>query len=282
MRADRPSSTATLIAAATVLLARDPRLRHLVPAGAAEICARCLTRPWLMATQMRWLVWAAERATIPGLMLHFMLRKRWIEAAVRGALGRGCRQVVVLGAGFDTLAARLAPQFPAVRFLEIDHPATQAVKRAAVERRNLPQVPSFVAADLARTSLGDALAASPYDRNRPSVFVIEGLLMYLTPDEMAALFAAIGELQPRAGELVFTVMEPRRDGRLAFHNATWVERALLALWKEPFKSAVARDALPGRLGGWGLRLRELADLAAAHPDLVLARGEIIVHAARSP
>ena len=76
-------------------------------------------------------------------------------------------------------------------------------------------------------------------------------------------------------------MEPRRDGRLAFHNATWVERALLALWKEPFKSAVSRDVLPRTLGEWGLRLREVADLAAAHPELVLARGEIVVHAGRT-
>jgi methyltransferase (TIGR00027 family) len=277
VRADRPSSTATLIAAATVLLARDRRWAHLVPGGAAEICARCLHGFWSLAPRLRWLAWAAERATIPGLMLHFMLRKRRIEDAVRGALERGCRQVVVLGAGFDTLAARLGPQFPSVRFIEIDHPATQAVKHAAVARQNL----HYVAADLARTSLAAALAASPYERNSPSVFVIEGLLMYLTPEEMAALFASIGELQPQGSEVVFTVMEPRRDGRLAFHNATWLERALLALWKEPFKSAVSRDVLPRALGQWGLRLRNVADLAAAHPDLVLARGEIVVHAGRT-
>jgi methyltransferase (TIGR00027 family) len=277
VRADRPSTTATLIAAATVLLARDPKLGHRVPPGAAEICALCLRGFWSLGPRLRWLARAAERATIPGLMLHFMLRKQRIEDAVRGALERGCRQVVVLGAGFDTLAARLAPHYPAARFIEIDHPATQAVKREAVQRQNL----HFVAADLARSSLGDALAASPYDRNSASVFVVEGLLMYLTRDEMAALFCAIAEMQPAGGEVVFTVMEPMRDGRIAFHNATWLERALLALWKEPFKSAVSREVLPGALARWGLRLLEVADLAAEHPDLVLARGEIIVHAARN-
>jgi len=185
---------------------------------------------------------------------------------------------VGLGAGLGTLAARLAPQLPPVRFIEIDHPATQAVKRAAVTRENL----HFIAADLARTSLRDALAASPYDRNSPSVFVVEGVLMYLTSEEMAALFAAIGEMQAGGGEVVFTVMEPRGDGRLAFHNATWLERALLTLWKEPFKSAVSREVLPGAVVRWGLQLRQVADLAAEHPQFVLARGEIIVHAARSP
>lgn len=264
MHADKPSATAALIAASTVFLSRDPVLAQFVPAGAAEICARCLTERQLSATRVRWLCRAAERATIPGLMLHFMLRKRWIEQAVRGAITRGCRRVIVIGAGYDTLAARLAPVFPAVRFTEVDHPATQAVKRAAVPARaNL----EFIAADLARTPLPRA--------TEPVVYIAEGLLMYLSERDVDALLASL------AGEIIFTVMEPTAGGRIAFHNATWLERALLALWKEPFNWALAREALPDFLASRGLRLREYADLAQAHPDLRVARGELLVHATRA-
>jgi methyltransferase (TIGR00027 family) len=267
VRADRPSSTAALIAAATVFLSRDPALGQYVPAGAAEICARCLTARQLLVTRLGWLARLAERATIPGLLLHFMLRKRWIEQAVRGALTRGCRRVVVIGAGYDTLATRLAPVFPTVRFLEVDHPATQTVKRAAVPARaNL----EFIAADLARVPLRQVLPRSA----EPSVCIAEGLLMYLTGAEVNALFAAMD------GEIVFTVMEPLPGGHIAFHNATWLERALLALWKEPFTWALAREALGGFLAAHGLRLREYADLAQAHPELRLARGELVAHATR--
>ena len=264
MRADRPSSTAALIAAATVFLSRDARLAHFVPHGAADLCARCLTPLQRLATRARRLCWAAERATIPGLMLHFMLRKQWIEQAVRGAIARGCRRIVVIGAGYDTLGARLAPVFPAVRFTEIDHPATQAVKRAAVPAR--PNL-EFVAADLARMPLPRA--------SEPALYIAEGLLMYLSAAEVDALFAAIND------EIVFTVMEPLPGGRIAFHNATRLERALLALWKEPFTWALAREALGDFLAARGLRLREYADLAQAHPELGLARGELVVHATRS-
>ena len=90
MREDRPSSTATLIAAATVFLAGDARVSDLVPSGAAEWCARCLealsslkTVETLSHPALRWAARLAERATVPGLLLHFMLRKRWIEEAVR-------------------------------------------------------------------------------------------------------------------------------------------------------------------------------------------------------
>src|SRR6267142_5510956 len=139
MREDRPSSTSTLIAAATVFLARDARVSDLVPAGAAEWCACCLealsslkTAETLSHPTLRWAARLAERATIPGLLAHFMLRKRWVEEAARAALADGIGQLVIVGAGFDTLAARLAPEFPKTKFIEVDHPATQHYKRLAL------------------------------------------------------------------------------------------------------------------------------------------------------
>jgi len=275
VRADRPSSTATLIAMATVLLARDARFAQYVPPGADVLCERCLTGAQRSLTRRPALARVIERATIPGLCLHFMLRKRWIEHAVRSALARGARRVVVIGAGYDTLAIRLAPELPAVRFTELDHPATQAVKRAALTAS--PNV-RFLAADLARTPLASALAGALGPER--SVFVVEGLLMYLTREETAALLAAVHRLQAAGGELVFTVMEPAANGSLRFHNATWVERAMLALWKEPFRSAVPRGELDGLLAQQGFELREWADLTALHPELPLARGELVVHALR--
>jgi methyltransferase (TIGR00027 family) len=270
VRADRPSSTAALIAAATVFLARDRALAHLVPPGAAEICARCLSPLALLVSRLPWLARAAERATIPGLCAHFMMRKRWIEQAVRGALGRGASQVVIIGAGYDTLAARLAPEFAHVRFIEVDHPATQAVKRRAVKAAaNL----SFVPADLARVPLLEALAGSLLPGR--SLYIAEGVLMYLMPAQVDRFFAAVGD------EAVFTVMEPTPEGRIAFHNATSLERALLRLWGEPFRSALARDELAPFLAKRGFRLRQYADLARAHAELELARGELVVHAERT-
>jgi O-methyltransferase involved in polyketide biosynthesis len=138
------------------------------------------------------------------------------------------------------------------------------VKRAAVTPR--PNL-EFMAADLARVQL-----PRPAE---PALYVAEGLLMYLSAAEVDALFAAVN------GEVVFTVMEPLPGGRIAFHNATWLERALLALWKEPFTWALAREALVDFLSARGLRLREYADLAQANPELRLARGELVAHATRS-
>jgi O-methyltransferase involved in polyketide biosynthesis len=50
--------------------------------------------------------------THPGIVRHWMLRKRWIESRVRARIAAGASQVVVLGAGLDTLGVRLASELP--------------------------------------------------------------------------------------------------------------------------------------------------------------------------
>jgi len=300
MRDDRPSSTATLIAAATVYLARDPHLSDLVPAGAADLCARCLescspgrlkavlalsSKPW------RWVSRLAERALVPGLLLHFMLRKRWIEDSVRTSLDHGCEQVIVIAAGFDSLAQRLCVPYPRARFIEIDHPATQRFKRRAIEHEQLPSNLELIAADLARDSLQKALSDSKLFRSDVhATFIIEGLLMYLPDDVVADLFRALTHAHSASMRVIFTVMEPTPDGRSAFHDATPLVRWLLSVWSEPFRSFLRRDEAARFLGGLGF---ELADVAASETlrarylepsgrqHLPLARGEMIVVAERA-
>src|SRR5580692_2535254 len=83
----------------------------------------------------------------PGRM-HEHLRRRtaFFDRAVVNALGRGVRQVVVGGAGYDGRAFRYAK--PGVRWFELDHPATQADKVERVARLNLECGHiSFISAD---------------------------------------------------------------------------------------------------------------------------------------
>ena len=234
---------------------------------------------------LRWAARLAERATVPGLLLHFMLRKRWIEEAVRAALAEGCEQVVVIGAGFDTLAPRLSREFPRVSFLEIDHPATQARKRLAVGRSGAPANLLFIAADLAHERLRDALYRGVRRPEARSVFIIEGLLMYLADAEIAGVFAALREIQRAGGRVVFTVMEPTPGGRSAFHNATPLVKWLLSRWSEPFKSALSRGEAAAFLERSGFHLRALAAsetlrarylAPSGRERFTLAQGEMVI------
>ena len=184
MKAAQASSTAKLIAAATLLLDSEPHHAALVAPGAAALCRRMLSG----STRDRWLarsavspptrlLWRAlERCTLPGVIEHYWHRKRWIEQRCRAMLAQGFDRVLVLGAGFDTLALRLAAEFAQADLLEIDHPATQAAKRRALGSA-APRGVRFAALDLATQPLATAL---PGD-SRATLVLIEGVLMYLAP-----------------------------------------------------------------------------------------------------
>jgi len=221
---------------------------------------------------------------IPGLALHQALRKRFIERVVRAALARGCRQVVVLGAGFDTLALRLHKEFPEVNFLELDHPATQRIKKEVIEREGAAGVNLTLAPlDLSRRPLDEFLAERPeFQSNRAAVFVCEGVLMYFTAEQVDGLFAALGRLNPPALRFVFTAMEPDRRGRVAFRNSTWLVRLWLHRANEIFRWGLRREETGAFLQSRDFALIETAskeELLGTEPDglsrYTIAEGEFV-------
>lgn len=283
MKEGRPSATALLILRSTVLLAGDPQASALVPPAAAEAARRFLEEidsAWLAHLRWRAAKWRLvrsaafllERLVIPGISLHYAVRKRYIEDAARQALASvagGARQLMVLGAGFDSLALRLHREFPQVLFVESDHPATQAVKRRALARwGELGANLKLVTLDLARIDLArgprEVLAALPEYREEADTFLIaEGLTMYLQAGEMDALFAFMRQHAGPGSRFVFTFMEPQADGRINFPNASPLVRPWLSRVGEPFTWGLRRQHLAAYLAERGF---ELLDLAGA-PEL---------------
>lgn len=64
--------------------------------------------------------------------------------------------------------------------IEIDHPATQRLKREILQRAGAP-LPHLIPADLSHQRLFDVLQEDSYvRRERPTTLIVEGLTMYLT------------------------------------------------------------------------------------------------------
>jgi O-methyltransferase involved in polyketide biosynthesis len=255
------------------LTAYDPTLGDVVPEGTAEPTRWFLdaaTYPGMTAMYDAYPVRAfarmAETWTLPGISVHNALRKRWIEDAVREALASGRRQVLVLGAGFDTLAYRLHGEYPDVRWWEIDHPATQSVKRDALDDHGgVGDNFDLVAADFSETTLGEVLGAladeasegaggsdrqerTAYDPTAPTVVVAEGLLMYLSEEEVRALFRDVRRRTGPGSRVVGTALEPREDGRLTLRSDNEFGNRLLEVrlgrLGEPLRWGIEPTALP--------------------------------------
>jgi methyltransferase (TIGR00027 family) len=135
-------------------------------------------------------------------------RSRIAEDALSGAVERGIRQIVILGAGLDTFALRSPHSARQIRIYEVDHPATQAWKRRRLAEAQLALPPwlIFVPVDFERDDLGETLAGAGFQRNAPAFFSWLGVVPYLTEDAIGSTLGYIASL-PNS-EVVFDYMEP--------------------------------------------------------------------------
>lgn len=107
----------------------------------------------------------------PRLRWFIAARSRIVEDALTVAVTNGTSQLVVLGAGLDTLAYRTSLA-TCLRIFEVDHPATQAWKRGLLHAAtiSIPATLAFVAVDFERQTLADALEAAGFDSAKRSFF----------------------------------------------------------------------------------------------------------------
>lgn len=125
---------------------------------------------------------------------NVILRSRYAEDALHRALARGVRQYVLIGAGLDSYALRRPPEASELVVVEIDHPATQALKRQCIGASGAPWPASarFLAADLATEDLPSALRRSGLHLSEPAFFSWLGVTMYLSWDANLSTLRACG------------------------------------------------------------------------------------------
>ena len=268
MKDGQPSKTAQFVAANVALSTLHPALCEVLPPEAGAETSRYFRSldSWTgigarLFHRLPKFVLERLAAAIPaGAIAHPALRKRWIEDTIRANIP-DCSQVVVLGAGFDTLAPRLRREYPDTRFWEVDHPATQRVKRRVVEQgSNL----TLLSEDFTeRAPMSSLDADRDYDSDGSTVVVAEGLLMYLSEAEVNRLFDAVREHTGGGSRLVGTAVNPSAvtDGpdRRGDANSRRSPKFLHRLG-EPWHWMVESGELSNVLSGHDFELTALAQL----------------------
>src|SRR5262245_3290693 len=120
--------------------------------------------------------WSGPRGTVA-------VRTRYIDDVLAHALQSGVDQVVILGAGFDSRAYRI-PRIKRARVFAVDHPVTQAWKKAVITRRlgSIPAHVTFVSIDFATRALNEAMAGAGHRSNGRTFFICEGVTHYLSAE----------------------------------------------------------------------------------------------------
>ena len=268
MKQGRISQTALKVALALVTLSVKDDWARRLPPGLVDVTERLLLAsgspgygPRLMRMSKRpWMirVYQIQDLMVPGQFEGFGHRKIFTQQQVEAAIKEGARQVLVVGAGFDTLCLRLAPQHSHVQFFEVDHPATAAAKARGVALDGQPANMTQIAADLGEQTLSKVLSEDGrWQSSLPSVLLAEGLFQYLTDDEVRGLLTDAATCTSPASRFVFTHAIPGPGDRMMLSFLT-------RLIAEPWKSAVRSEGLPKYVEGTGWTMISDVDTDSAH------------------
>jgi methyltransferase (TIGR00027 family) len=219
--------------------------------GALEASTRAAAAARAAGAMPRWAV---------TMLTNVVVRTRFYDDYLTAATGQGIDQVVLLGAGLDSRAYRLT--WPAgVRLFEVDLPdvldfkhrvLADAAAVAGCERHP-------VAADL-REDWSRPLLESGFRPAEPTCWLIEGLLIYLSAEQAAALLGVVGGLSAPGSRVAFEFEDLGTDPvrEQARRSAAMTEYA--AMWQ---------GGLPDPAGwlathGWRSQQHDRAEVGAGY------------------
>ncbi len=255
MREDAPSFTAAFVAAMRGLGAFLPDHLRLVDdpyglrfAGRLRgVRDRRLLERGLKLASPAWM-----RGRLRRFAVYMQLRTRVIDDDVAAFTAKGGRQLVVLGAGFDSRAWRLG-SLEGVAIFEVDNPEPQAKKRDLMGGATPLGNVSYVPWDFERDPLDrlhSRLGLEGHDARAPTMTILEGVLPYLTEEATGSTFRGIARYSARGSPLAFTYFERALFDEMKKEGG----RKVLRWLGEPFRSGFDPESLAGWLEEHGFAL----------------------------
>jgi methyltransferase (TIGR00027 family) len=149
-------------------------------------------------------LWYAERV-LPGAANSLVARTRYIDDYLKACIDDGIEQLVILGAGYDSRAYRFDGLKGKVRVFEVDHPNTQRAKIQKIKKifGALPSHVVYVGLDLDEKKLGEGLLEAGYVKDKKTLFIWEGVTVYLTPEAVDETLAFLAGNSGKGSSLIF-------------------------------------------------------------------------------
>lgn len=141
----------------------------------------------------------------PGMYEYVIARTKFIDSIFKRAILGEFDQILIFGAGFDSRGIRFADLNKKTRIFELDMPITQEAKINQLKKGGIKINPSivFISVDFNKESVEDKLLESGFKKNQKSLFILEGLLYYLSSQAVDNTFNVIDRLAGNESEVVF-------------------------------------------------------------------------------
>lgn len=143
---------------------------------------------------------------LPGFTNSVRARVRYFDDFVKKSIDEGMlEQLVILGAGYDTRAYRIEGLKKNIKVFEIDHPNTQKVKIEKIKEifGFLPDYVVYVPVNFETEDFGKRLIAEGYDQQMKTLFIMEGLVMYIPPEAVDKTLAFIVNNSGKGSTILF-------------------------------------------------------------------------------
>ncbi len=189
------------------------------------------------------------------LFYYVTARTAYMDQVLEQALEQGAGQVVILGAGFDSRAHRFHAGHPEVRFFEVDLPPMVAIKQRMVQKRLCQTNPTlkYVPIDFETQRLDQEMEKAGFSRDVKTLFIWEGVTMYLDAQAVAATLRVIAGNSAPGSQVAFDYVNPgaaKENGGPPGRDRA--ER--FSKLGEPIKWGVDPDRLGDFLADQGLQL----------------------------
>jgi methyltransferase (TIGR00027 family) len=140
-----------------------------------------------------------------GIYEYVIARTKYIDSLFMDALKQGFEQIVIFGAGFDSRGQRFNHLNKKTKIFELDAPITQGNKLKAFKDKRImiPENLIYVPINFNKDSLADKLAEAGFVENRLSLFLLEGVTMYLSDDAVDRTFTFIRDVAGKGSWVVF-------------------------------------------------------------------------------
>lgn len=207
MKADKASQTAQYMALFRALETTQPANKRL------------FTDPYAVSFLDGKLNWAARlsflsvvrnyvertvRKKIPGALTSGIARTRYIDDLLQQTVQHNIKQVIILGAGFDTRALRL-DYLSTIPVIEIDHPNT-GHKKTTILKETLGHLPSHIhycQIDFNKESLQELAEREKLDFSIPTTIIWEGVTNYLDAQAIDNTFTFASQFA-KGSYIIFT------------------------------------------------------------------------------
>jgi len=245
----KPSKTSVWVLAARAIGAHDPDPSVRNPDWLAERLlgpeerALIPDNPWILGLDRDYREVMSD-PQISGFVANMLVRTKFIDEHLQQAVANGVRQVVILGAGFDSTVYRFRQLLRNVKVFEVDFGPTQEYKRRRV-REVLGESPSNVVyqpIDFTRQKLGGVLRRAGYRMGRKTLFIWEGVTMYIPEEAIRETLRFIAGNSGDGSSVVFNYMSKR-----AIELGTQQNTGLFAMvkgWGEPWIFGLPDGAEP--------------------------------------